>query len=106
MCMRIIVAATWLLGSSLASGDDLMRCDAAIVRVGMIAAQVVAKCGEPKSKQVDEVPIRARNRSGGSNVVGAAKIESWTYDRGYGHFPALLKFEEGKLKSIELLTGR
>jgi hypothetical protein len=105
MCMRIIVAAAWLLGSSLAFGDNLMRCDAAIVRVGMFAGEVIAKCGEPKSKQVEQVPVRARNRNGGSNIVGATTIETWSYDRGYGRFPALLKFEEGKLKSIELLTG-
>jgi hypothetical protein len=107
MCIRIFVAAACLLGSSFAAlGEDTLRCDRALVRVGMIADEVAAKCGEPKSKRVEEVPVRARNRTGAVNVVGVAKTETWVYDRGYGQFPAELKFEEGKLKSIEYLTAR
>jgi hypothetical protein len=109
MCVRIIVAVAvaCVLGAPFAAlGADTMRCDRAIVRVGMIAGEVIAKCGDPKSTRVDEVPVRARNRNGAANVVGVTKIETWIYDRGYGQFPAELKFEEGKLKSIEYLTAR
>jgi hypothetical protein len=102
-----IVAALPLLGSSFAVlGDSTMRCDRVLVRVGMIAGEVIAKCGEPRSKQIDEVPVRVKNRNGAVNVVGTTKVETWVYDRGYGQFPAELKFEEGKLKTIEYLTAR
>jgi hypothetical protein len=100
--------AHWVIGGALAlaaaaSADEAMRCaGGAIVNVGMIADQVLAKCGEPKSRQVEEVPIRQRTRSGGVNTTGVTYIERWTYDRGYGQFPALLTFEEGKLKAIEI----
>jgi hypothetical protein len=105
MSIRISVTGC-LVGLSFAAlADDTMRCDRALVSVGMIAGEVIAKCGDPKSKRVEDVPIRARNRNGGVNVVGAAKVETWIYDRGYGQFPAELKFEEGKLKSITYLTG-
>jgi hypothetical protein len=91
-----------LVGAA-ASADEVMRCSSgAIVNVGMIADQVVAKCGEPKSKEVEEVPIRQRTRSGAVNTTGSTHVERWTYDRGYGQFPALLTFEEGKLKAIEI----
>jgi uncharacterized protein DUF2845 len=86
--------------------DDVMRCGGALVRVGMIDAEVVAKCGEPKSKEIEDVPIRGRGAAGGTVTLGTTRVERWTYDRGYGQFPALLVFEEGKLKSLELLTDR
>ncbi len=107
MRLRVFsVFAACLLGTSFAvHGDDTMRCGGAIIKVGMIAGEVLAKCGEPKSKNIEEVPIRARNPNGAVNVVGTAKVETWVYDRGYGQFPGELKFEEGKLKSIEYLTG-
>ena len=107
MCIRVFVATASVLAASFtAFGADTMRCENAIVREGMIAGEVLAKCGEPQSKRVDEVPIHARNHNGGVNVVGTAKIETWVYDRGDGQFGAALTFEEGKLKSIEYLTSR
>jgi len=106
MSSRWAVAACLGLAAFAVRGDDQMRCGAAIIDVGMIADQVVAKCGEPKSKEVEDVPVRTRNRNGAVNVVGTARVERWTYDRGYGQFPALLTFEEGKLKTIELQTRR
>lgn len=87
-----------------ARADDTLRCGSALVTVGMVGPQVVAKCGQPKDKEVSDVPQRARRANGTSAVVGTLHVERWTYDRGYGQFPALLTFEQGKLKSIELLT--
>jgi hypothetical protein len=106
MSIRPLVTAALTLVALAAAADDTMRCERSIVRVGMIAAEIMAKCGEPRSKRVDEVPVRARNRNGAVNVVGSVTVETWVYDRGYGQFPAELKFEEGKLKSIEYLTAR
>jgi hypothetical protein len=55
---------------------------------------------------IESIPVRVRRANGSSGIVGVTQIEHWTYDRGAGQFPALLMFEEGKLKSVELLTGR
>lgn len=85
---------------------DVMRCGGALISVGMVAPQVVAKCGQPEHKQIENVPIRARSPNGLGGKVGVTQIERWTYDLGYGRFKRLLTFEEGKLKSIELLTQR
>jgi hypothetical protein len=98
--------AALALSVSAAFADDTLRCGNAIIDVGMVAAQVVDRCGEPKSKQVEDVPVRQRTKSGGVNTIGSTRVERWTYERGYGQFPALLTFEAGKLKSIELLTRR
>jgi hypothetical protein len=91
--------------SSTVAADDVIRCSGGLVRRGMAAFEVVAKCGEPERKEVENVPVHAR-RGKGTAVVGTTRIERWTYDRGAGQFPALLTFEEDKLKSVELLTRR
>jgi hypothetical protein len=99
-------ATALALSASAAVADDTLRCGNAIIDVGMVAEQVIDRCGEPKSKAVEDVPVRQRTKSGGVNTIGTTRVERWTYDRGYGQFPALLTFEAGKLKSIELLTRR
>ena len=106
---RFAVAFVSALGGIVAfaaRADDSMSCGNALITVGMVAPQVLAKCGQPKDKNVTEIPQRARRGGGTSVVVGTVRVERWTYDRGYGQFPALLTFESGKLKSIELLTSR
>lgn len=86
--------------------DETLRCGNALVTVGMVGAQVVARCGPPKDKHVADAPQRARRGGRSSGPAGATRVERWTYDRGYGQFPALLTFQGGTLKSIELLTSR
>lgn len=94
------------LAAPTAHADDSMRCGNVLITVGMVGAQVTAKCGEPKDREVTEVPQRVRRANGTTAVTGTLRVERWTYDRGYGQFPALLTFEDGKLKSIKLLTSR
>ena len=109
MNTRLAVVLVVVLGSLVAGkahADDSMRCGNALITVGMVGSQVTAKCGQPKDKNVTEVPQRSRRANGSSSVIGTLRVERWTYDRGYGQFPALLTFEAGKLKSIELLTSR
>jgi hypothetical protein len=101
---RLAVAAALLATACGAVADDVLRCKNGLATVGMIAAQVVAKCGEPRDKSVTEQPIRVRNANGTVATAGYTRIEHWTYDRGYGQFPAVFTFEDGKLKSIELVT--
>ncbi|HET8697403.1 MAG TPA: DUF2845 domain-containing protein [Gammaproteobacteria bacterium] len=100
----LLAVAAWA-GES-AGADHVLRCGGELVRVGMVAPQVLAKCGEPTSKAVEDVPVRARGRNGAVTSVGVTRVERWTYDKVPGQFPALLTFEEGKLKSLELITKR
>jgi hypothetical protein len=105
MFARSVVATVLALATGVqASADDVMRCGTAIVDVGMVAAQVVARCGEPLTREVESTPVRARGGKGAVKTVGSTRVERWTYDRGYGRLLALLTFERGKLKSIELLA--
>ena len=108
--IRQVLALVAILGGFVplaVRADDTMRCGTnALITVGMVGPQVIAKCGQPKDKNVTEVPQRVRRSNGTSAVIGTLRVERWTYDRGYGQFPALLTFEDGKLKAIELLTSR
>jgi hypothetical protein len=99
-----VALALWAAASQ--ANDDVLRCGGQLVTVGMIAPQVVAKCGEPLAKEVEDVPVRVRGRNGAVTSSGTTRVERWTYDRRDGSFPALLTFEEGKLKSVELITKR
>lgn len=87
-----------------AHADQSLMCGNSLVSVGMVSTQIVAKCGNPKDKSVTDEPVRVRNANGAVVVAGTRRLEQWTYDRGYGRFLALLKFEDGKLKSIDLVA--
>ena len=102
--MRLPTALLGAFAAWTAAADDVMRCGNAIVDVGMVATQVVARCGTPQSKEVGTTPGKARGGRSGGRGSGATRVERWTYDRGYGQFPAVLTFEHGKLASIELLA--
>ena len=69
-------------------------------------AQVLAVCGSPKTRIIEEVPVRARGASGFSRFIGITLAEQWVYDRGWGKFPAVLWFQDGKIQRIEYLPYR
>ena len=100
------VAAVMAFYAVPAAAVDVLRCGNALVRAGMTAGEVTARCGEPSAKEVIPVPVQVRRPNGTVEVVGTTYTELWTYERGSGQFPAQLTFEEGSLKGIELLTGR
>ena len=44
-----------------ASADDTIRCrNGRLVNVGMTASEVSSRCGDPKSRTVEEIPVLAR----------------------------------------------
>jgi uncharacterized protein DUF2845 len=99
------VAAVAVFAALEAAGDDSMRCRSnKLVNVGMVADQVLALCGEPKSRTAEDIPVRARTPNGNVVVTGTTRAERWTYERGYGQFDALLSFEDDKLIRIDLLS--
>ncbi len=68
--------------------------------------QVLTMCGSPKIRIIEEVPVRARVASGFSRFIGITLTEQWVYDRGWGKFPAVLWFQDGKVQRIEYLPYR
>jgi hypothetical protein len=100
MMIAVVAAATV---ATLSHAQETFRCGSDLVSPGLTTDELIAKCGQPDEKEVVEEPIRARNAGGGSRVIGTATVEHWTYSRGQGQFPALLRIEEGELKSVEFL---
>jgi len=103
------LAVTGLLcAAAFAAADarNVFRCNGSIVDTGMTVPEVLAKCGEPESRDVTSVPIRARGVLGATYVVGTATLEHWVYQRRPGQFPAYLTFDQGRLRSIEFFYRR
>jgi hypothetical protein len=98
----VIVTASVSLG---ASAEDSVRCRSGrLINVGMTSAEVTSRCGEPKSRTIEEIPVMARLPTGAVRQTGTTRAERWIYGRGYGQFDAMLTFEDGKLLRIDLLA--
>lgn len=86
-----------------ADDDEVLRCGSKLVSTGIDSKQVLAQCGEPTTRTTEEVPQMGRRANGTTFVAGKVLVEHWIYDRGSSRFPARLKFEGGKLVSIEFI---
>jgi len=108
--MRTIVAMLVLTAGALAAASadarEVFRCKGSIIETGLTIPEVLARCGEPESRDVSTVPIRARGVYGASYVVGTATLEYWVYPRRGGQFPAFLTFDQGRLRDIEFIYRR
>ena len=74
---------------------DTLRCGGKLVKTGMTMDEVLKFCGEPQTREVEEVPVRSGNR-----VTGTTETHIWTYRRSGGK-PASLTFDQDTLVSIE-----
>jgi len=99
--LRILIVITALLTAAAHADDEAFRCGSKLVRPGLDTQAVLEQCGEPTSREREEVPQLARRANGTTYVTGTVIVERWVYDRGSSRFPAHLKFEEGKLVSVE-----
>jgi len=88
--------------------EETLRCGSKLISPGpdVDINYVQAQCGAPASRQKEVVPHYARRANGSAYETGTITVETWTYDRGSGRFPAVLRFEDGKLVSIEFSTHR
>lgn len=102
--MLIVVAGA--LTAAAADAREVFRCNGSIIETGLTIPEVLARCGEPESRDVSTVPIRARSIYGASYVVGTATLEYWVYRRRGGQFPAFLTFDQGRLRDIEFIYRR
>jgi hypothetical protein len=102
---KLLLAFAALPASLPVAADDTMRCRSGrLIDVGMTAAEVSSRCGEPKSRTTEEIPVMARLPTGAVRQTGTTHAERWIYSRGQGQFDAMLTFEDGKLLRIEILT--
>lgn len=102
----LLLACLVMAYTAAATAEPAFRCNGRIIRVGVPAAYVVAACGAPETEVVQESLARTRTASGSSRAVGIALAEQWIYDRGWGRFPAVLIFLDGRLQRIDFLPYR
>jgi len=81
------------------------RADSTICRVGRLAVtgqhiyEVLTNCGNPSWSQSYDAPIRP-----GVPGAGATRVDEWIYDLGQYSFPRLLRFVNGVLVTIDVLS--
>jgi hypothetical protein len=101
LAVLCLTGASFLLD---ARADDSMRCrNGRLVNTGMASADVISRCGQPKSRTVEEIPVHARTPNGNVVQTGTTRAERWIYERGQGQFDAQLTFEDDKLRRIDFL---
>lgn len=104
--VSMLIVTACALFAARADAREVFRCNGSIIETGLTIPEVLARCGEPESRDVSTVPIRARSLYGASYVVGTATLEYWVYTRRGGQFPAFLTFDQGRLRDIEFVYRR
>ena len=89
--------------ASVAAADDTFHCGSKLVDTTMSRDEIRRSCGEPTSTTEEDIPQQVRRANGTTYVSGTIHVETWTYDRGSSKFPAVLRFEDGKLVRIEIV---
>lgn len=91
----LVVAAGCLVAADGARADEDWNCGGAkIIEIGMSQDDVLANCGTPTAKSVDEQAQRE-----GRYYQGATAVERWTYAT--DTVTTILTFDKGKLIGIE-----
>lgn len=106
MFYRLAAIAILLICGGAADAHGTFRCEGQIIDAGTTKAEVLGLCGRPSARIVDKVPVRAGNVGGFSRLIGYTADEQWVYDRGYGKFPAVLNFFNGRIQRIDYLPYR
>ncbi|MBI5446156.1 MAG: DUF2845 domain-containing protein [Deltaproteobacteria bacterium] len=80
-------------------------CDGREFALGQTKGEVVARCGNPALRESREVSRSAarfdRSRREFLEVETRTFVDEWTYNFGPGRFLYFVRFEDGKLVSIE-----
>lgn len=100
--MRSLLIASLLLPAAAFAADESFRCGKWIASSDISVEELLAKCGEPRSRerQVEDVMVR-NNNTGLMRKTGETVIETWTYDRGSTAVPMVVIIVDGRIKRIE-----
>jgi len=90
----VLLALSLGLTPGVARADGDFRCGSKIITTGMTQSQVLDACGEPATKDVEDVDVRS-----GNQVVGRTAVWRWTYES--SGTTRVLVFDRDTLKSIE-----
>jgi hypothetical protein len=95
------VAVIVALGFSAVVHADSMRCGNKVVSESATPAELVAKCGQPQSRDVAKEDVYAINPNGARVKTGAQTVkERWIYRPTPGALPMAVQIVDGKIVSI------
>jgi hypothetical protein len=100
MVARTVMALGLLLFAGAAPAES-MRCGSSIVNETTSVAELLAKCGEPLSKDVKAEDIYTRNADGFSRKIGTKITERWIYQRTNRSLPMAVTIVDGKVTRLE-----
>jgi len=89
------------LAFSCAANAENFRCGKWIATTDLSVAELLARCGEPASRQTRTEEVRTRNRNTGlMGKTGEVIVETWIYERGTQAPPVVVTIVDGRIKSI------
>ncbi|HEX6636985.1 MAG TPA: DUF2845 domain-containing protein [Steroidobacteraceae bacterium] len=101
--MKLLAIVMLLTASCVGTAHaDNFRCGKWIASPDLSVAELLAKCGEPASRESRTEDVMSRNfNTGLMYKSGEQTVEIWTYDRGANAPPMIVTIVEGRIKSIE-----
>jgi hypothetical protein len=97
---RIYVTIATLIGGT--AHADFMRCGGSLVDETTSVADLLTKCGEPKSKEMKSEDVIARNPDTGfMRKIGTKMTERWVYQQSNSSLPMAVTIVDGKVTRVE-----
>jgi Protein of unknown function (DUF2845) len=100
---NVTCAITWIV--LLAGGSaraESMRCGPSVVDETTSVTDLIAKCGEPASRETKSEDVLARNPDTGfTRKIGTQIIERWIYQHSSGALPMAITIVDGKVVRLE-----
>jgi hypothetical protein len=102
-CMRVGAAAALLVAGSAQAGQ--LVCKDRIIGIGTSAAELLAACGAPVSKQAESATVRDAGARGAGDVHQST-VETWRYERHSRPLTTVVTLRDGKVLEIRNLTPK
>lgn len=100
LLLAVAVAVVWV---PVVGQAATLRCGTGLVSDGASKSDVVAKCGEPVSKESRSESEEVKTRDGETSTkrVVQKTFEEWTYNFGPNRLMQVVVFENGKLIEVK-----
>lgn len=104
---HFLISTAAISCTTLAFASDSLRCGGLLVQEGDSKARVTQICGAPQTQDSFCKPVKLQQnqlRNADSHYAPSCeRIETWTYDQGYGKLQVTLEFKEGQV--VDIING-
>ena len=80
---------------------ETFRCGQRIASPDMSVDELIAACGEPSQRSVENVDVYGHSANGGRIKTGTSTVETLTFDRGNQAAAMVVTVVDGKIRSME-----